>query len=767
MTRNCLLKRICLVSLLLLSTGVVHSQPTVLDVQLSTYLGGLGSDSAVGVAFDSFDDMWICGGLNGPGFPFAVGVEPIPLPGGDDIFVVHIDVEEDDQGDRTYTLLQTIIIGGSDSDTCGGLGGGGSGIVITPDDRIFIGGRTRSPDFPMLKTALGGDFDMFIAELGPTEVVASQPAPVPQASARLGPYELITTASFGGASEEDFCDLKLHLTESGFALFLGEGSAGNMPLGPGIPPHGNSGFRDLILLRIDEQLNLVRGVGLGGPGEEFFGDLSIANGEGRFTASTGSRQFEGLSNPSPGQAGVTGRFDLDSLRPVVKLHAPSPGLDHLILQKHAWASAKRTADGPQDVLPPVLLAAGTASDGALRPTTVVIDVETNEVLDSQPDTTARVFKTDGGGSVHFGYLGSMPGLGVCTQNADGSAGCTRTQLAPAAGSGLFMNTVGSNSRGQIALVGGIGDGLVRTPNALQSDFGGVRDGFIVDTQQPFLLGLVNATFAGNIGPGELVTAFGEKIGPRKNSLAFSEIVDNALETNVEGVAVSILREDGTALDAPVLNASYGQTTFEMPASLQPGEKISVLIRCGDLVSNPYHLTLREPGISPFLFNGNEAVIQDGLTGAIATMANPLKPGDVGVLWGNSGIARTPACPGPGSLADPTGNPLHRLAGSDTLTLQLEAVTADRQVLFRQVVAFAGSPPGQLCNNVLQVNFALADAAAWSEPDVQAAIAASRALRDSDPDAYGQILSENPWMPLEDPITGEAVPVFVTFPAFAN
>ena len=618
----------------------------------------------------------------------------------------------------------------------------------------------------MLKTELAGGYDFFIAELGPSPV---PPGPVAQGPARLGPYEVITAASFGGPADEDFCDLKLHLTEQGFALFLGGNSLGNLSLGPGIPPHGASGLRDLVILRIDEQLNLVRGAGLGGPADEFFGDLSIENGEGRFTASTGSREFEGLSNPSSGQAGVTGRFDPDSLRTVLKLHAAPEGTDQLILQKHAWASARRTAGGPQDILPPVLLAYGTASDAALNPTAVVIDVETNEVLDSEKDTTARILITDGAGSVHFGYFGfgSTHGLGVCTQNADGGVGCTRTQLSPDAGGRLFMNTAGSNSRGQIAVVGGITGSLAPTPNALQAEFGGVRDGFVVDTQQPFLLGLVNATFAGDIGPGELVTAFGSKIGPLKDAFAVSEIVNNALETNVAGVAVSITREDGTALDAPVLNASYGQTTFEMPTSLRPGEKISIRIRCGDLVSNPYYLTLREPGISPFLFNGNEAVIQNGLTGAIATMANPLKPGDVAVLWGNSGIARTPACPGPGSLADPAGNPLHRLAGSDTLTLQLEAVTADRQFLFRQGVAFAGSPPGQLCNNVLQVNFALADAAAWSEPDVQAAIAASRALRESDPDTYRRILSENPWMPLEDPITSEAVPVFVTFPAFTG
>ena len=107
MTKSSLLKQIRLVSLLLLWAGAVHSQPTLLEVQLSTYLGGSGLDNAFRVAYDSFDDMWICGGLNGPGFPFPEGIDATPLPGGDDIFLVHIDVEEDNRGEDVQNSVET------------------------------------------------------------------------------------------------------------------------------------------------------------------------------------------------------------------------------------------------------------------------------------------------------------------------------------------------------------------------------------------------------------------------------------------------------------------------------------------------------------------------------------------------------------------------------------------------------------------------------------------------------------------------------------
>jgi hypothetical protein len=59
-----------------------------------------------------------------------------------------------------------------------------------------------------------------------------------------------------------------------------------------------------------------------------------------------------------------------------------------------------------------------------------------------------------------------------------------------------------------------------------------------------------------------------------------------------------------------------------------------------------------------------------------------------------------------------------------------------------------------------VNFALADAARWSEASVQAALTASAALRNSDPARFREILAQDPWLPILDPVTGAVLPVFV-------
>ena len=88
--------------------------------------------------------------------------------------------------------------------------------------------------------------------------------------------------------------------------------------------------------------------------------------------------------------------------------------------------------------------------------------------------------------------------------------------------------------------------------------------------------------------------------------------------------VIVTRADGSALNAPVLNTSFWQSTFEMPTELNVGEEISVQYQFDGLLSNRFFLTLREPGVSPFLFNGNEAVVQNGATVAIVTEANPPK-----------------------------------------------------------------------------------------------------------------------------------------------
>lgn len=95
-------------------------------------------------------------------------------------------------------------------------------------------------------------------------------------------------------------------------------------------------------------------------------------------------------------------------------------------------------------------------------------------------------------------------------------------------------------------------------------------------------------------------------------------------------------------------------------------------------------------------------------------------------------------------------------------MRLGAVSNAREELFEIPLAFIGSPPGQLCNSVVQANFGLPDEAAWMDAGVQAALSASRGLRQSDAVAFAAILAERPWMPIEDPVSGETVPVSIAF-----
>ena len=533
-----------IVSFVLFAVCTASAQPNLLNVLLATNMGSdaepVFPESAFGVAFDSYDNMWVCGDLPGPVFPFPEGATAPTFPGEGDIFVMYLVVGEDNEGSRGYTLVQTLIIGGSSFDSCGE-------IVITPDDEIFIAGRTRSTDFPGLRNQLAGNFDWFVAKLEPS-AQALRPAPS-QGNAQLGPHEVAFSMAFGGPGNESFRDIGIRNVDGGVELYLIGESNASVPLGPGQPDHPARGDNDVFVLRIDDELNLIRGAGFGGPDEEFLGeDVSIDRTVGRFTGAVESRVFEGLQNPGPSFSGMIAEYDLDTLATQFELIGPPDGQEIWVIQRHAFASARHTPDGA-GAIPRRLLLYGTARTPAptFVDSAIVMDAETKELLHTQPDATARGMHADSAGTVHFAFFGRTNGNGRCTQNTSGAVGCVDTTLVPDPGGNQFVNSMATNSAGQLAYVGQDSLGLTPVGDALQPAFGGPFDAFIVDTQQVLLLGLANAAFNGEIGPGDLVTAFGEKIGPRKDAFATSNIVSNALETNVEGVQVNHPRLKARAL----------------------------------------------------------------------------------------------------------------------------------------------------------------------------------------------------------------------------
>ncbi len=128
-------------------------QPLVIDpvVAFSTYLGGEGEESGLGVAVDAKGASYVTGSTSSVDFDPAQN----PYGGGEsDAFIAKLD--------RTGALVYFTYLGGREADQ-------GNGIAVDRRGRAYLTGQTASPDFPTvraLQATLGGVQDAFVARLG-------------------------------------------------------------------------------------------------------------------------------------------------------------------------------------------------------------------------------------------------------------------------------------------------------------------------------------------------------------------------------------------------------------------------------------------------------------------------------------------------------------------------------------------------------------------------------------------------------------------------
>jgi hypothetical protein len=120
----------------------------------ATYLGGAGSEAALGIAVDARGQAYVTGITDSADFPVRDAVQP-SYGGGTDAFVAVLDA---DGGDLIYSTY----IGGSGADDAADLALDGTG-------RVYVGGSTSSMDFPSLpgSAGLSGTQDGFVAVLAP------------------------------------------------------------------------------------------------------------------------------------------------------------------------------------------------------------------------------------------------------------------------------------------------------------------------------------------------------------------------------------------------------------------------------------------------------------------------------------------------------------------------------------------------------------------------------------------------------------------------
>jgi len=126
----------------------------------STYLGGMGNDTANAIALDGAGGVYVAGDTTSPNFPTLNAFQPAP-GGGQDAFVTKLN-------SATGALVYSTYLGGS-----GGIAGlpeSAASIAVDSSGSAYVAGVTSSPNFPVagaFQSNLHGLTDAFLVKLTP------------------------------------------------------------------------------------------------------------------------------------------------------------------------------------------------------------------------------------------------------------------------------------------------------------------------------------------------------------------------------------------------------------------------------------------------------------------------------------------------------------------------------------------------------------------------------------------------------------------------
>jgi hypothetical protein len=138
-----------------------HARPLIIDPALlfSTYLGGLGDDSGLGIALDSSNNAYVTGQTAAADFPTTAGAFQTTLAGFTDAFVTKLN-----SGGTVYSTY----LGGSSADS-GSASTAASAIALDSSNNAYVTGNTNSTDFPTtagaFQSTFAGALDAFVTKL--------------------------------------------------------------------------------------------------------------------------------------------------------------------------------------------------------------------------------------------------------------------------------------------------------------------------------------------------------------------------------------------------------------------------------------------------------------------------------------------------------------------------------------------------------------------------------------------------------------------------
>jgi uncharacterized protein (TIGR03437 family) len=201
---------------------------------------------------------------------------------------------------------------------------------------------------------------------------------------------------------------------------------------------------------------------------------------------------------------------------------------------------------------------------------------------------------------------------------------------------------------------------------------------------------------GSISPGELVTLFGNRLGPQQG-VQSNVAPPNPYPAKMANVQVTF---DGTP--APLLWVQDAQINLVAPWSLTPGRKTQVCVSYNNVNTNCLSLPVVQATPAVFMVDGRYAAAlnQDG---TFNSAANPAAPGSIVTIFA-TGL-------GPISPSQPDGSPIGLPPPVNTFTFGVEAsysigfmVQTEFDVPFE--VLYAGPAP-TLVAGVSQINFRVA------------------------------------------------------------
>ncbi len=208
--------------------GFDPTQTGAASLLYSTYLGGSGWDTGLGIAVAADGTLWIAAGTYSFDIPTLNGYQLSYRGGGGDAYVAHVDPTLGSNG-----LLYATYVGGSGADAA-------RNIVLDPAGPVIISGYTVSPDFPVtasaLQTKYGGNTDAFITVLNP-------------ANTSNRPAQLVYSTYFGGVNGDVPFDLQRDA--NGILYLSGMTMSPGLPSTPGALQSAYDGTMDAFVLRLN------------------------------------------------------------------------------------------------------------------------------------------------------------------------------------------------------------------------------------------------------------------------------------------------------------------------------------------------------------------------------------------------------------------------------------------------------------------------------------------------------------------------------------